>query len=997
MRLLNIPKKPLLESSLALACELLLGGEMVCYNITAYNEIINFTVSKREVYNSKLRTGIKAERGMVMKGKNLERAVILGLLLSTGVYGTAWAEEFDHNISLTKNNDSRTYDNLVVNVDATGDVYNNNFENIGYENTFYINTGVLVWNNNVLMVNEKLDINIIPAPWAGNKSDLGNRRGIFLQNTGSIIVNGETNILVDNYTHTDDYDSLIENNDLDLDYGMDAQMGIEITDENSSANFNGNLNITMLDGNRSMGILANDNANLTVDGNTTITVKNAPYYTYGISNQYSDQKYDFSYNDDTAKLNFKGNLTIKTEGGNNSVGINLKDSSYKTDDVITVSGHLDITASGAKGYENKTDLQEFPNSVSNYGTYMYNIGSSTFNTASIKTYSTGSDVESIGSYNYLFSNTTFKGDVVYDTQADKGATEISALARAGSTLNYEKGLKANGNVVLNAVGNTSGDGSEIVVNSTKDINADVQLNGNIVVGKTEAAMILGEKYDTAIDADTTQNKVAVNLLNSKSYFTGINEFGNENGFKNSSSEINLNFANGAKWNMTGSTEVTDLTLSKNALLDMTYNNETAASFRTLNAKNLSGNNGIINMNIDASTNVNNSDRIYVDGTHSGTQYITLNNIGDSTDGAHGTVLVSVKDEQGEFKANDSEGALFWNTYEIGRKDVTNGEEVTDGYNTDWYLKDIKQDENKSTTSVDAILGANSLNYHTWRAENDQLMRRMGELRNNGGDEQGAWFRVHGSKINRDDNAAFENQYTSYELGYDQVTKKTEDVTRYTGAALSYTDGNSSYDTGSGENHSKSLSFYNTDIYSSGHYLDLVFKFANMDNDFNVYDTNGNEISGEYKNNGISLSAEYGRKNNLNSGWYIEPQAQLTVGYFGGDEYETSNGIQVDQSGIASVLGRIGFNIGKELGDSGIIYAKANLLHEFAGDYDIDMTDSLGNHRTESESFNDTWFEYGIGAALKTGKNNHLYFDFVKTAGGDFEKDWQWNAGMRWTF
>lgn len=66
---------------------------MVWYNITAYNKIINFTVSKREVYNSKLRAGIKAERGMVMKSKNLERAVILGVLLSTGVYGTAWAME----------------------------------------------------------------------------------------------------------------------------------------------------------------------------------------------------------------------------------------------------------------------------------------------------------------------------------------------------------------------------------------------------------------------------------------------------------------------------------------------------------------------------------------------------------------------------------------------------------------------------------------------------------------------------------------------------------------------------------------------------------------------------------------------------------------------------------------------------------------------------------------------------------------------------------------
>ena len=30
-----------------------------------------------------------------MKKKNLEKAIILGLILSTGVYGTAWAEDYD--------------------------------------------------------------------------------------------------------------------------------------------------------------------------------------------------------------------------------------------------------------------------------------------------------------------------------------------------------------------------------------------------------------------------------------------------------------------------------------------------------------------------------------------------------------------------------------------------------------------------------------------------------------------------------------------------------------------------------------------------------------------------------------------------------------------------------------------------------------------------------------------------------------------------------------
>ncbi len=528
----------------------------------------------------------------------------------------------------------------------------------------------------------------------------------------------------------------------------------------------------------------------------------------------------------------------------------------------------------------------------------------------------------------------------------------------------------------------------------------ITVNGDAAVNSKTAALAKGKDSEGNSSIVDFKNGLTIvdGVISSISAIEGgtvkVNSSGNGNVKYTGTTDIDNNSAvemnltkSGSYWNLTGDSS---LTLLKNSTaVDMTYDGN---AFSNLNVVNLTdSDNGVFKMDIDAATNIDNSDRIYIDGTHTGTHYITLNNIGVSTVGAAGTVLVSVNDEQGSFKANDSEGALYWNRYNLDSRQST-----SKAYGTEWYLKEVEQLD-MPTTSVEAILGANALNYHTWRAENDQLLRRMGELRNNGADEQGAWFRVHGSKISRDDNAAFENKYTTYELGYDQVTKQTDDLTRYTGAALSYTDGSGSYNRGNGENHSKAISFYNTDIYKSGHYLDLVFKFANMDNDFNVYDTNNQAISGEYKNNGISLSAEYGRKNDLNAGWYIEPQAQLTLGYFGGDEYETSNGIKVDQGGIASVLGRIGFNIGKELGDNGIIYAKANLLHEFAGDYDVRMTDSTGISRSESNSFNDTWFEYGVGAALKTGKNNHLYFDFVKTAGGDFEKDWQWNAGMRWTF
>ena len=37
------------------------------------------------------------------------------------------------------------------------------------------------------------------------------------------------------------------------------------------------------------------------------------------------------------------------------------------------------------------------------------------------------------------------------------------------------------------------------------------------------------------------------------------------------------------------------------------------------------------------------------------------------------------------------------------------------------------------------------------------------------------------------------------------------------------------------------------------------------------------------------------------------------------------------------------------------------------------------------TFDDTWFEYGLGAAVQTGKNNYFYVDVERSAGSDYEK------------
>lgn len=389
-------------------------------------------------------------------------------------------------------------------------------------------------------------------------------------------------------------------------------------------------------------------------------------------------------------------------------------------------------------------------------------------------------------------------------------------------INANNNLKIRGNIGVGFLGKTVFGSYSCTKNGQININnfsnGTVQIEGNVY---TANILNNGVEY--------RDNNIDIIMQDEKSYLKGsvIDYYYNVNNEKDRREGTHLSLINGSKWDMAGSSYITDLNLGENSVVNLNYSSDVIPknNYRVLRVyNNLIGNGGTFNMDIDASKNVQNSDRIYISGTHEGTHYITLNNIGASIDGAKGTILVSVADEQGDFKANDSEGTLYWNTYKLSKKT----DSVTNGYTVDWVLDEVEKKPDLLTTSVNTILSANALNYHTWRTENDKLLQRMGELRHNGEEAKGAWFRVKGSKIGRGGKFGFDNKYTAYELGYDEVAKRTVDKTRYQGAAISYTDGSSSYSRGSGGNSSKAISFYNTEIGSKGHYLDLVLKISNMD-------------------------------------------------------------------------------------------------------------------------------------------------------------------------
>lgn len=508
--------------------------------------------------------------------------------------------------------------------------------------------------------------------------------------------------------------------------------------------------------------------------------------------------------------------------------------------------------------------------------------------------------------------------------------------------------------------------------------------GHITVGKDSSTL------QTVIHGDLTAKNngyITAFVNNAGSSFTGNTtdaHWQDVNTRDAGNKGIHLTLNDGSVWNDFDSNSTIQVLDTSKAKVDMQDD-----KFRGLFIGTLKGDKSTFNMDIDAGTNTNNSDRLYIAGTHTGNHYITLNNVNadGNTDGAAGTVLVSVKDEQGNFFANDKEGSLYWNKYTLDKQDS-----ATSGYTKDWYLKKVEFIPSKPTTSVDAVDATQRLAFANW-VEDDKLMQRMGDLRHETNNEEGVWGRVKGGKYSGD---GFSNRHTMYQLGYDDVVKNTDKLKRYQGVAFSYDDGKNSFNRGSGKLKAKSIGFYSTDIRNKGHYLDLAFKIYDADSDFTVFDTEGKKITGAFENSGISLSVEYGRKKYLDEHWSIEPQAQLTLGYLGGARYTTSNGIHVSQSDPNSVLGRIGCNFMYDMDEKNTVYLKANWLHQFAGNYGATLTNGNDSLRIDNHD-HDTWFEYGFGFACMTGKNNHLYADVERSTGGSLRKNWQWNAGMFWTF
>lgn len=290
----------------------------------------------------------------------------------------------------------------------------------------------------------------------------------------------------------------------------------------------------------------------------------------------------------------------------------------------------------------------------------------------------------------------------------------------------------------------------------------------------------------------------------------------------------------------------------------------------------------------------------------------------------------------------------------------------------------------------ALLGVSMM----WRSNNNDLQRRLGDLRL-GQAESGVWARYVGGKNKFDEQNTYMNQtYDIGQVGYDRKAGSW-----LVGAALDYGKGDVNYTGGKGKEHMATLALYGTRVSDDGKYFDIIFKTGRLKNEFHVSNEIGNRLNADYHTWGNSISAEYGKRFVRDDGFYLDPSVELTMGRLNSKNFSGHSDLgelNVKQHDFDSAIGRIGLGIGRQTERSNV-FLKLALAHEFGGSFKTDFYADDGGLKSTRIDLQDTWLDIEIGGSLSIGRNTYLYGTYTHNFGADMETKWRADVGVRYTF
>lgn len=440
----------------------------------------------------------------------------------------------------------------------------------------------------------------------------------------------------------------------------------------------------------------------------------------------------------------------------------------------------------------------------------------------------------------------------------------------------------------------------------------------------------------------------------------------------------------------GSFAVSGTLTANNAVINMVDSSVTRVgtpAYETLTIDKLHGSGTTFVMDTDLAGGAN-SDKITItDADTNATHYVQIKDLsklnGVEVTGAHQQLLITDNSGKLTFEGKEFNAGGLWDVDPT----LAQGDSLGLSAN-DWYLTKLEKTANNDTR---VLLDAADNSYALWRNTNDSLRSRLGALASGSEQSDGIWARTQAGRFSGDN---YEGRYNLYQLGFDQAA----DAKSVYGAAVDYGDGNGSYDNGSGKDKLKSFSLYGVWTGANGAYTNVTARYGMVSTDLESYGDYPDKA--EYKQHAYSVSVEYGKRFDMERGFFIEPQAQFTLGRLGSISYTTDRGANGYIEGMNSAIGRIGFVMGQKITGGNDIYIKADLLHEFAGERDLQLTSDAGGTNdmlTKHNDYGDTWFELGLGANIKVSKAASIYGEIERGFGGDINKKWSVNGGVRFTF
>ena len=439
----------------------------------------------------------------------------------------------------------------------------------------------------------------------------------------------------------------------------------------------------------------------------------------------------------------------------------------------------------------------------------------------------------------------------------------------------------------------------------------------------------------------------------------------------------------------GSFNINGTLTANNAVIDMTDSSVTRAgtpAYESLTIDTLSGSGTTFILDTDLAGEAN-SDKVTITHADVGTHYVQikdlskLNNI--EVTGEHKQLLITDASGKLTFVGKEFNAGGLWDVDPTLSKGDALGLSAND-----WYLTNMVKTVNNDTS---VLLDAADNSYAMWRNTNDSLRSRLGALASGREQADGVWARTQAGRFS---GSGYEGRYNLYQLGFEKQFKGGSIY----GGAIDYGDGSGSYAPGSSKDNLRSFSLYGIWTTGSGAYTNVTARVGNFSTDLESYGDYPDKAS--YKQHAYSLSVEYGKRFDFEAGFFVEPQAQFTLGRLAGIDYTTDRGVTGRIDGMNSAIGRIGFVMGQKIENGSDIYLKADLLHEFAGERDLQLTSDAGGTNdilTKHNDYGDTWFELGLGGNVRISRTGNFYGEVTRGFGGDINKKWSVNAGLRFTF